>query len=197
MEALYIIKPDMVVRNDVMDYYNYVIDMQSYIDNRRRYLIKSWVDLSCMLYEPSDKEMSIDKLKKIRSQMLTTIKGYDYLYKDNIAFFDIFDIPNDNDILDELEKIKYNIRRRYVMNTPKNYFKFNSNIDDLVECKLEDISVRELDVSHIRVNYDENIDIPEYRLAFLNCIHFPDSDEKSVSRDLEIINKSKLLTKKI
>lgn len=197
MEAFYIIKPDMVFRNDVMDYYNYVIDNQSYIDNRRRYLIKSWVDLSCMLYEPCGKEMSLDKLKKIRSQMLTTIKGYDYLYRDGIAMIDIFDIPNDNEILDELEKIKYNIRRRYVMNTPKNYFKFNSNIDDLVECKLEDISVRELDVSHIRVNYDENIDIPEYRLAFLNCIHFPDPDEKSVSRDLEIINKSKLLTKKI
>lgn len=197
MEAFYIIKPDMVVRNDVMDYYNYVIDMQSYIDNRRRYLISSWVDLSCMLYEPWGKEISLDKLKKIRSQMLTTIKGYDYLYRDGIAMIDIFDIPNDNEILDELEKIKYNIRRRYVMNTPKNYFKFNSNIDDLVECKLEDISVRGLDVSHIRVNYDEDIDIPEYRLAFLNCIHFPDSDEKSVSRDLEIINKSKLLTKKI
>ena len=197
MEAFYIIKPDMVVRNDVMDYYNYVIDMQSYIDNRRRYLIKSWVDLSCMLYEPCGKEMSLDKLKKIRSQMLTTIKGYDYLYRDGIAMIDIFDIPNDNEILDELEKIKYNIRRRYVMNTPKNYFKFNSNIDGLVECKLEDISVRELDVSHIRVNYDEDIDIPEYRLAFLNCIHFPDPDEKSILRDLEIINKSKLLTKKI
>ena len=83
------------------------------------------------------------------------------------------------------------------MNTPKNYFKFNSNIDDLVECKLEDISVSDLDVSHIRVNYDEDIDIPEYRLAFLNCIHFPDPDEKSILRDLEIINKSKLLTKKI
>ena len=35
--------------------------------------------------------MSIDKLKKIRSQMLTTIKGYDYLYKDEFAYIDIFE----------------------------------------------------------------------------------------------------------
>ena len=197
MEAFYIIKPDMIVRNDVMDYYNGVIDDLSYIENRRRYIISDWVDLSCMLYEPSDKGVSIDKLKKIRSQMLTTIKGYDYLYKDNMAFIDIFDIPNDINILKELEQIKYNIRRRYVLNTPKNYFKFNSNIDDLVSCELKDIPVRELDVSHIKVNYDEDILIPEYRLAFLNCIHFPDSDEISISRDLDVIGKSKLLTKKI
>ena len=197
MEAFYIIKADMIVRNNVMDYYNGVIDDLSYIENRRRYIISDWVDLSCMLYEPSDNGVSIDKLKKIRSQMLTTIKGYDYLYKDNMAFIDIFDIPDDINILKKLEQIKYNIRRRYVLNTPKNYFKFNSNIDDLVSCRLKDIPVRELDVSHIKVNYDEDILIPEYRLAFLNCIHFPDSDEISISRDLDVIDKSKLLAKKI
>ena len=113
------------------------------------------------------------------------------------SFIDIFDIPDDIKILEELEEIKYNIRRRYVLNTPKNYFKFNSNIDDLVSCRLKDIPVRELDVSHIRVNYDEDIDNLDYRLAFLNCIHFPDSDYLSVSRDLDVIGKSKLLTKKI
>ena len=197
MEAFYIIKPDMIVRNNVMDYYNGIIDNLSYIENRRRYMISDWVDLSCMLYEPSDRELSIDKLKKIRSQMLTTIKGYDYLYKDEFAYIDIFDIPDDIEILEELEQIKYNIRRRYVLNTPKNYFKFNSDMDDLVSCRLKDIPVRELDVSYIRVNYDEDIDNLDYRLAFLNCIHFPDSDCLSVSRDLDVIDKSKLLTKKI
>jgi hypothetical protein len=197
MEAFYIIKPDMIVRNNVMDYYNCVIDNLLYIENRRRYIISDWVDLSCMLYEPSDREMSIDKLKKIRSQMLTTIKGYDYLYKDGEAYIDIFDIPDDINILKELEEIKYNIRRRYVLNTPKNYFKFNSNMDELVCYELKDIPVRELDVSHMRVNYDEDIDNLDYRLAFLNCIHFPDSDYLSVSRDLDVIDRSKLLTKKI
>ena len=187
----------MIVRNNVMDYYNCVIDNLSYIENRRRYMISDWVDLSCMLYEPSDREMSIDKLKKIRSQMLTTIKGYDYLYKDVFAFIDIFDIPNDINILKKLEQIKYNIRRRYVINTSKNYFKFNSDMVELVCCRLKDIPVKELDVSHIRVDYDEDILDSEYRLAFLNCIHFPDSDCLSVSRDLDVIDKSKLLTKKI
>ena len=84
-----------------------------------------------------------------------------------------------------------------MINTPKNYFRFSDDIDKLVNNKLQDISIGKIDASHIRVNYDEDVIIPGYRLAFLNCIHFPDPLESAVSRDLDVIERSKLLTKKI
>lgn len=197
MKAFYILKPDMIDRIDVMRYYDEMIDGLSYISNRQQYLIDSWVELSCKLYEPSNSNLSIDELKRVRSQLLTTIKGYDYLFNDKYALIDIFDVPNNIEIFKELERLKYQIRKKYVMMTPKNYFKFIDDIDELLCNKLKDIPVSSLNVSHIRVNYDEDLNDEGYRLAFLNCIHFPDPNENSILRDIEIIEDAKVLTKKI
>lgn len=197
MKAFYILKPDMIDRTEVIEYYNKMIDGLSYVGNRRQYLIESWVELSCKLYEPNDSNLSLDELKRIRGQLLTTIKGYDYLFNGRHALIDMFDIPNDIEILRELEKIKYHIRKEYVMRTSKNYFKFTDDIDSLLCGKLKDVPVSSLDVSHIRLNYDEDLEETEYRLAFLNCIHFPDPDEVSILRDIGIIDDAKVLTRKI
>ena len=41
---------------------------------------------------------------------------------------------------------------------------------------------------------DESLNIENYNLAYLNCIHFPDPDIESIERDLEIIETIKILT---
>ena len=197
MKAFYILKPDSIERKKVITEYKEIIKSQPFIINREQYLIKSWVELSSLLYDPIDKNLSLDELIKIRKQMLTTIKGYDYLFTDKPAIIDIFDIKNDIELLNILEKIKYQLRKKYVLNTPKNYFKFINLEEDILKEQLKKINISELDVSHIKVNYNENINIPNYNLAFLNCIHFPDPNIKSIERDMEIIESSKILTKKI
>lgn len=195
MKAFYILKPDAIQRKEVIDSYKETISEIKGIYNRSQFIIDSWNYLSCMLYDPKDKQLTKDDLIKLRRQLLTTIKCYDHLYQDKPAIIDIFDI--DEELLKYLEEIKYQIRKKYVLNTPKNYLKFNNLSSSNLEKELSNILTRELDISHIKVNYNESIDIPGYNLAFLNCIHFPDPDTFSIERDLEIIEKSKTLTKKI
>lgn len=197
MKAFYILKPDAIERPEVLKAYETIINSEGYIKNRNQYLIDSWVDLSCKLYEPIDKNISKRSLLELKKQLLTTIKCYDYLYQDKKAVIDIFDIPDDIEILKRLEKLKYLIRKEYVLNTDKNYIKFlNLSKEDLLK-ELKDIDIRNLNISHVRVNYDENIDARGYNLAYLNCIHISDPNEVSIGRDLDIIESSNVLTKKI
>lgn len=197
MKAFYILKPDAIERPEVLQAYETIIASEEYIKNRNQYLIDSWVDLSCKLYEPINKNLSKKTLLEIRKQLLTTIKCYDYLYQDKKAVIDIFDIPNDVEILKRLEKIKYLIRARYVLNTDKNFIKFLDLSKKELLKELKDIDIRKLNISHIRVNSDEIVDDIDYNLAYLNCIHISDPDEVSIGRDLDIIESSNVLTKKI
>ena len=197
MKAFYILKPDALERPEVLKSYKEIINSQEYIKNRNQYLIDSWVDLSCMLYEPSYNVKDKDKLIALRKQLLTTIKCYDYLYKDRPAVIDIFDIPDDEELLKKLENIKYLIRKNHVLNTDKNYIKFLNLGDDNLLKKLYEVDISNLDISHIRVNYDEDINSEGYKLAYLNCIHISDPDVKSIERDLDVVEKAKVLSKKI
>lgn len=197
MKSFYILKPDGIKRKEVLNSYESLLSKENYIKNRSRYLIDTWVDLSCLLYDPFDKKITEEEKKEIRRKMLTTIKGYDLLYQNNKAIIDIFDIPEDIYLLKRLEQIKYQIRENLVLNTPKNYLKFLNLTDHLLSQELKNINIRELTVSHIKVNHDDFFFEEDYHLACLNCIHFPDPDTKSIERDLEIIESSKILTKKI
>ena len=197
MKAFYILKPDAITRPEVLEHYQETINNQKYIENRNQYYVESWIDLSCQLYEPHSKDISLEALLTLRRQMLTTIKGYEYLYPNTPAIIDIFDVPNTEETFCQLEKIKYQIRKKYVLNTPKNYFHFKELSDKILTQKLEDIPIEQLEVEHIKVNFDEEITLPNYYMAYLNCIHFPDPNVDSIERDLEIISASKTLTKKI
>ena len=195
MKAFYILKPDALGRKDVIDAYKEMIESQEYVKNRQQYIIDSWIDLSCLLYEPQNKNMEDDEKINLRLRMLTTIKGYDYLYQDKPAVVDVFDVPNKSEFLNLLNDIKYCIRREYVANTPKNYIKFLNLTRDILINELKDIDVRNLNILHIKTNPD--VDIEDYALACMNCIHFPDPNVEAIERDLDIIDNQKILTKKI
>lgn len=197
MKAFFILKPDALERCDVIKTYQDIMNSEKYIRSRQQYLINSWVDLSCQLYDPDELTLSKEELIKIRRQMITTIKAYDYLYPNKSAVLDLFDIPDDLQVLKRLETIKYQIRKQFVMNTDKNYFKFlNLLKEDLLQ-PLKNIDIRSLKIEHVRVGCNEEITDDYYWMAYLNCLHFPDPNSISIARDLKIIETPKVLTKKI
>ena len=197
MKAFYILKPDAVLRPEVLKEYEKIIKQEKYIKNRHQYVIDSWTSLSCLLYEPINNFDNQSDLVNLKTKLLTTIKCYDYLLKNVPAFIDIFDIPEDIEILKKMEQIKIFLRKKYVINTDKNYLKFNNLTEEIIKKNLKDILIEKLDISHIKVRSHENIEIPGYNLAYLNCIHTPDPNIESVQRDLNIIENSKKLIKKI
>lgn len=62
---------------------------------------------------------------------------------------------------------------------------------------MNNIDVKNLRVSHIRTDSSIDLNIDGYNLAFMNCIHFPDPNLKSMQRDLEILDSHSVLTRKI
>ena len=60
MKAFFVLKPDAVQRPEVLKAYEQIINSQEYVKNRNQYLIDSWVDLSCKLYEP----INVNKTKR-------------------------------------------------------------------------------------------------------------------------------------
>jgi hypothetical protein len=129
--------------------------------------------------------------------MITTIKGYDYLYKDAPAIIDIFDVDTSILTLKQLEEIKKYIRYRYVLDTDRNFIKFRDLSNEMLLKKLSEIPISDLNISHLKLGYDDILLGSGYSLAHFNCIHFPEPNEKEIERDFNIIEKEKVLTKKI
>ncbi len=197
MKAFYILKPDCLQRKEVLEYYRKLLYDIKYIRNIQQYQISSWKNLSCLIYEPNDSLVASLDIVKIRKQMLTTIKGYNIFY-DDTAIINIFDVENDISLLKELEKIKYDIRKKFVLNTDKNYIKFlNLNDNDLLCNRLIDIDIDKLKVDCVRLNFDQVMEDENYKLAFFNCIHFPEPEVEFIEKDLDIIMSNNVLLKKL
>lgn len=197
MKAFYILKPDALKRNEVINAYQNILQNLRFINNREQYLIDSWKDLSCLLYDPFDKDITENEKAIIRKKMITTIKGYDYLYNDEPAIIDIFDVDESILTLKQLEEIKEYIRHKYVLNTDQNFIKFLDLSDEMLLKKLSEIPISDLNISHLRIGYDDDLLASGYSLACFNCIHFPDPNTKEIERDFDIIEKAKVLKKKI
>lgn len=197
MKAFYILKPDALKRKEVINAYQDIVQNLRFINNREQYLIDSWKDLSCLLYDPFDKNITEEEKVDIRRKMITTIKGYDYLYKDVPAIIDIFDVDTSILTLKQLEEIKKYIRYRYVLDTDQNFIKFRDLSEEMLLKKLSEIPISDLNISHLRIGYDDDLFASGYSLAHFNCIHFPEPNVKEIERDFNIIEKGKILTKKI
>jgi hypothetical protein len=181
MLVFYLLKPDILNDKEALDYYYKYLESQNY-KIYDEYIINNWIELSKALYEP-DSITDIEMLKKLRKQMITTIKGYQLFYEDK-AKITVFDA--DENKLQELFNFKKDLRKRFVYNTDKYYLVFEEDIP--LEKKLCDIDIESIKCKSIIVPGGENCNEPN--MIYFNKIHFPDPTIEAVNRDLRIIEEN-------
>lgn len=177
--AFYILKPDMFEDKAALEFYQEFLKNEGIKPSEK--FRAEWIGLSKLLYEPVNIN-SAEELRKIRKQLLTTIKAYQMLYPDFCAI-DIFDTR-----IGELQKLydfKKILRRKFVFNTDRYYIRFDGALP--LDSKLADIDISGISCSVVIKKSDEELTDSGYNMAFLNKIHFPDSNEESLSHDMEII----------
>ena len=178
MVVFYLLKPDILNDTLALDYYyNYLEENNIKIYDE--YLINNWIELSKVLYEP-DMETDIDKIKTIRKQMITTIKGYQLFYEDKAK---ICILEADESKLQELYNFKKALRKRFVYNNDKYYLVFEEDIP--LDRKISDIDIENIRCRTIVV--PSNMEVNGYDMIYFNKIHFPDPYKEAIIRDLKII----------
>ena len=193
MTGFYILKPDMINDPNAIKYYLNYIENAKHLTLDNFYQIKDWITLSKLLYEPYDNNLSLEELKRLRKQYLTTIKGYEILYKDTPAILSMINI-NDINTLPELFSFKKELRKKFVNNTNKYYIQFLNDIN--TEKKLIDIDLDKIKTNIISVSSNESISDPNYNMIFFNKIHFPDATIESISHDRSCIDELNIINSK-
>ena len=116
MLAFYLLKPDILKDEIALNYcYQFLYDYN--IEIKGEYLISNWIDISKRLYEPEN-EIDIDKIRLLRKQMITTIKGYQIAYPDE-AMVIVIDV--DESMLPLLFNFKKELRKKFVYNEKNNH----------------------------------------------------------------------------
>lgn len=188
MQAFYLLKPDILTDKKALDYYYKFLSDQK-IKIYDEYLINNWINLSKLLYEP-DYEKDIEKIKKIRKQMITTIKGYQLFYEDKAL---INTIEADQNRLQDLYDFKKELRKQFVYDEEKYYLVFEEDIP--TDKKLSDINIENIKCNAIIV--PKMIKKEGYNLVYFNKIHFPDPTKEAVNRDLIIIEENGVCDNKV
>lgn len=195
MTGMYIIKPDMVNEPDAMTFYKMFLNDNPKINLKEQYKIDDWVELSKILYEP-DNIKNLEELRRVRMQLMTTIKGYEHFFKKQTAILSLIEI-DDNYNLQELYDFKKELRKKFVVNGDKYYFKYDSiNSQNLFKNKLVDIDTSQVNGSFLKLSNFEKEPCDDYQMIYFNKIHFPDPNEKSLDRDLECVKRLKIISDK-
>ena len=181
MLAFYLLKPD-ILKDEVALNYCYDFLNEQGIIIKGEYLINNWIDISKRLYEP-DNELDNDRIRLLRKQMITTIKGYQLTYPD-IAMVILIEV--DEEMLPMLFKFKKDLRKKFVYNEKKLYLLFQHDLP--LDKKIIDIDIESIKCSSIIV--PEIINKDGYNLVYFNKIHFPDPTIEAVNRDLKIIEEN-------
>lgn len=181
MLAFYLLKPDILKDEVALNYcYQFLYDYN--IEIKGEYLISNWIDVSKRLYEPEN-ETNIDKIKLLRKQMITTIKGYQISYPDEAM---VIVIEVDENMLPLLFNFKKELRKKFVYNEKKVYLLFHNELP--LDKKLVDIDIENIKCSSIIV--PEIINKEGYNLVYFNKIHFPDPTKEAVNRDMKILEEN-------
>ena len=93
MTGMYIIKPDMVNEPDAMTFYKMFLNDNPKINMKEQYKIDDWIELSKILYEP-DNIKNLEELRRVRMQLMTTIKGYEHFFKKQTAILSLIEIDD-------------------------------------------------------------------------------------------------------
>lgn len=179
-----ILKPDILVNKESLNYYfTNIINMEN-VDNIKLYNINNWTKIASLIYEYDviNNKNFLEQRKKI----LTSILGYYHLYAENKGIAVIFDLKNINInfTLEKLYKLKKEIRKIYVNNTDLYYLKFlNENIINFNK-PLYDINLSEIKIDIKKFSHDNPYENPLYNMIFFNQIHSPnpfnlDENEKN------------------
>lgn len=186
MLSFYLLKPDIFENKKALNYYYEFLNTRN-IKIQGEYDVESWLELSKILYEPYN-EIDIERIKKIRKQMIVTIKGYQLFYPD-IAMVNTFDV--DEDILPSLYNFKKELRKKYVYDEEKYYLSFEEKIP-------VDVEIKEVDIESLKC---KTLIVPKpiikegYDMVFFNMIHFPDPYKECVERDMNVLRENKILVK--
>ena len=183
MKSLFIMKPDMLIDQNSVDYFIENIKLIP-IDVIASYKIKDFPNLCKYLYETDDKKQKI--------KMLTTIRGYYDLY-DRDAILVLVDVDDDN--LEDLVKFKMEFRKKFVYtNTDKHYLKFQERVD--ISKPLSTISISNLQVSYNIVPFSQEVKENGYNLCHFNKLHCPDGNVLDTNKDLEVIDSYGIIKEK-
>lgn len=195
MLGFYILKPDMVLSKESIDYYISEMKKNNSVNLLEFYNIEDWVKLSKILYEPDDNSLSLNELKELRKRMLTTIKGYQEFYSNTNAILNIIEIK-DCDKLQELYDFKKELRKKFVYNDRKVYLKFNNLTDEILENKLEICNIEEINCEYEICDVNQKPSNKDFNLIFFNKIHFPDPKIELIERDLNLIKEADIIKPK-
>lgn len=195
MLGFYIFKPDMVLSKESIDYYISEMKKNNNVDILEFYNIEDWTKLSKILYEPDDRSISLKELKELRKRMLTTIKGYQEFYSNTNAILNIIEIKDCNR-LQELYDFKKELRKKFVYNERKVYLKFNNLTDEILENKLENCNIEEINCEYETCDLNQTPSNQEFNLIFFNKIHFPDPKITLIKRDLKLIKEAGIIKPK-
>lgn len=187
MKAFYILKPDIFDDIEALKYYIDFVNAETYVNFDEFYEINDWVELSRILYEPRFEKNDL-RLFDLRKKIMSTIIGYNSLYKNKKALLSIVETSSISD-LQKLYDFKKELRRKYVYNKKMYYLEYQSYID--FDKKLIDIDINEIKVkiSCSREN------MQNYNEIFLNKIHFPDPNIESVNEDAKCLVKAGIINK--
>lgn len=195
MLGFYIFKPDMVLSKESIAYYISEMKKNNNVDILEFYNIEDWTKLSKVLYEPDDRSITLNELKELRKRMLTTIKGYQEFYSNTNAILNIIEIKDCNR-LQELYDFKKELRKKFVYNERKVYLKFNNLTDEILENKLENCNVEEINCKYEMCDVNQIPSNQEFNLIYFNKIHFPDPQTTLIKRDLKLIKEAGIIKPK-
>lgn len=191
MEVFNILKPDMLEDEESINYYLVNLKKKFDISLGNYYIVRDWVNLFIKLYE-SDLENSnlcLEQLKIKRKQIITTVKGYDLLYKNKNALVFFYEISNDNkDLLQSLCDFKISFRKKYVYNTRKVYIRMLNETKINFDCSMTDIDMKDIKSDLHIVSCNQDFNDSRYSMCYFNKLHFPNPCKEDIEREKEIIN---------
>lgn len=195
MELYNIIKPDMICDEEALDYYFRLMKSDFGINVNKMYYLDDWIYISKLIYELDLCNMHLDSETIIqkRKQLLTTILGYYLFYRNKYAVISIFDVDlEQKDILKDLECLKKELRRRFVLKTDKYYLKILNESEIDYSLPLTSINLDNIKVASVVVDSCQEFNNPDYQMIFFNKLHFPDPDVCYINKELCAIKETNL-----
>ena len=179
MKIISICKPDLLVKDHLLnEYFNRLMAFQN-ISDIEIYNLSNWPLNSLYLYEFDCNGLTEEEEKKKRHELLVTAKGYDELYNDKNAFAILMNMNATSNSFKELKDFKKNFRREFVYGGEASYIRFINEHEIDYLSKFDKDSL--LKIKAIIQTYPQELkERPElFYMIYFNMIHFPVTPEEN------------------